>query len=115
MAEDWLREVFEQARRGTLPGLVRHPVRLAGDIDVFSPEEVWALVRATASEQDAAIFLTAAFTGLRRGELIALHWRHVRARAARRSWRGRCPASSRTAAARGRSAGTRWRRSGRGP
>ena len=42
----------------------------SGDIQVFSPEEVWALVRAAASEADAAIFLTAAFTGLRRGELL---------------------------------------------
>ena len=48
-----------------------------GDIQVFSPEEVWALVRAAASEQDGAIFLTAPFTGLRMGELLALCWRDV--------------------------------------
>ena len=43
----------------------------------LQPEEVWALVRAAESEQDAAIFLTAAFTGLRLGELLALRWRDV--------------------------------------
>ncbi|MBV8999997.1 MAG: site-specific integrase [Solirubrobacterales bacterium] len=55
----------------------KHPMRASGDIQVFSPEEVWALVRAAASEQDGAIFLTAAFTGLRMGELLALRWRDV--------------------------------------
>lgn len=43
----------------------------------FSPEEVWALVRSAATEQDAAIFFTAAFTALRRGELLALRWHDV--------------------------------------
>jgi integrase len=47
------------------------------DFEVYSPEEVLALVRWAASEQDAAIYLTAAFTGLRQGELIGLRWRDV--------------------------------------
>lgn len=55
----------------------RPPVRRSGEIQVFSPEEVWALVTAASSETDAALFLTAAFTGLRLGELLALCWRDV--------------------------------------
>jgi integrase len=47
------------------------------NIEVFSPEEVMALVRAAESQQDATIYLTAAFTGLRQGELVALRWRDV--------------------------------------
>jgi integrase len=53
------------------------PLERSGDLQVFSPEEVWALVRAAASDQDSALFLTAAFTGLRMGELLALRWRDV--------------------------------------
>jgi hypothetical protein len=34
------------------------------------PEEVHALVRASGDEQDGALFLTAAMTGLRMGELF---------------------------------------------
>ena len=53
------------------------PLKRSGDIQVFSPEEVWSLVRCAASERDAAIYLTASFSGLRLGELLALRWRDV--------------------------------------
>src|SRR5262249_42843685 len=55
----------------------KHPMRASGDIQGFSPEEVWAVVRAVGSAQDGALFLAAAFTGLRMGELLALRWRDV--------------------------------------
>jgi integrase len=55
----------------------RHPQSTSGDIDVLTPEEVYALARAAESEQDASVFIVAAFTGLRIGELRALRWRDV--------------------------------------
>lgn len=55
----------------------RPRVRKPATIEVLRPEEVMALVRAAENEQDAAIFHTAAFAGLRMGELLALRWRDV--------------------------------------
>jgi integrase len=78
-----LHGIFRRAMK--VWGLPRNPVveverpryRVSDDINAFSPEEVHALVRAAASEQDAAMFMTAAFTGLRLGELLALQWGDV--------------------------------------
>jgi len=78
-----LHGIFRRAMR--VWALPRNPVaeverpryRVSDDLDAFSPEEVHALVRAAGSEQDAAIFMTAAFTGLRLGELLALQWRDI--------------------------------------
>ena len=44
---------------------------------MLEPVEVEAVARAATSEQDAAVFTVAAFTGLRLGELRALRWRDV--------------------------------------
>jgi integrase len=55
-------------------GVERQPARRSGDFDVLSAAEVEALVRAASSSQDAALFATAAYAGLRLGELRALRW-----------------------------------------
>jgi integrase len=78
-----LGSIFKRAMK--VHGLPRNPadvverprVRRAAKIDVLRPEEVLALVRAAQSEQDSAIFHTAAFAGLRMGELLALRWRDI--------------------------------------
>ncbi len=43
----------------------------------YSPEEIEALVRAAESDQDALAFRLAAYSGLRRGELVSLRWRSI--------------------------------------
>ncbi len=78
-----LHGIMERARRryrlGSNPVTYIEKPRTAprAEIDVFSREEVRALVRAADSAQDGAIYLTASFAGLRQGELLALRWRDV--------------------------------------
>jgi integrase len=55
----------------------RITLKRSGDFNVLSPAEIEAVARAARDEQDAAIFLTAAYTGLRMGELRALRWADV--------------------------------------
>jgi integrase len=58
------------------PGRVKARSTL-GSNDFLEPAEVHALLAAAEDEIDAAIFATAAFCGLRLGELLALRWRAV--------------------------------------
>ncbi|HEX6697975.1 MAG TPA: site-specific integrase, partial [Solirubrobacteraceae bacterium] len=75
--------VMERARRtyrlphNPVAGIEKPRSAAKTSIEVFSPEEVHALVRAAECQVDAAVFLTTAFTGLRQGELVALRWRDV--------------------------------------
>jgi integrase len=55
----------------------RVAVRRTGDFNVLSHEEVHAVARAESSELCAAIYVTAAFAGLRMGQLRALRWTDV--------------------------------------
>lgn len=78
--------IFERARSRETFSLARNPIAEvekirvrydASEYDFYTPEEVWALVRAADSDQDAAIYLVAAFAGLRRGEVLGLRVRDV--------------------------------------
>ena len=77
--------VFKHAMRKH--GLTRNPasadlvdrpsVRYTGEFRTLDAEQLAALMRAAASPQDATLYLTAAQTGLRQGELRALRWRDI--------------------------------------
>jgi integrase len=80
-----LHGVFKRA--GRVWGLNRNPasadlverpkVVYTGEFDTLDRDDVEALARAAHDRQDAAIYLTAAYTGLRQGELLALRWGDV--------------------------------------
>lgn len=55
----------------------RVSVQRSGDFNVLRPEEVLEVARVSDSEQLGALIVTAAFTGLRLGELRALRWGDV--------------------------------------
>ena len=75
--------IFKLARRrfrvnvDPMEGFERAEVRDAGDLEVYSVEEIWALVRAAGSLTDATIYLMAALCGMRRSEILGLRWRAV--------------------------------------
>jgi len=78
-----LHAIFRRAQRhwgltaNPVAGVERQPIPRTTEFRVLSAEQVHALARAAVDEQDAAIFTTAAFAGLRLGELRGLRWRDV--------------------------------------
>jgi integrase len=55
----------------------RPPVRYSGEFELLTADQVFALARAADPPQDGALYITAAFTRLRLGELLALRWRDI--------------------------------------
>ena len=92
-----LHGIFEQARREydfpSNPVDDVEPLRVVYDPDsyyFYEPDEVGALHRKAKDAQDGAIFLTAAFAGLRLGELVGLRFATSTSPARRSaSWFGR--------------------------
>lgn len=66
------------ARNPASAELVDRPtVRYSGDFTALDAEELAALVRAADDEQAGTLYMAAAMTGLRLGELLALRWRDL--------------------------------------
>jgi integrase len=83
--QKWLVILHGILNRATRKGWIVHNpatdaervrVNRSGDFNVLEPQDV-LLVAGHAASEDAAIYTTAAFTGLRMGELRALRWRDV--------------------------------------
>jgi integrase len=78
-----LHAIFKRAQRvhglavNPVEGAERQPHKRSGDFTALDASEVERLAAGAASEQDAALFEVAAFTGLRLGELRGLRWGDV--------------------------------------
>ena len=68
--------VTERVDRNPVEG-VPHPRAAQRKGNALRPEQVQALLRGFAEEQDRLVFLTLVLTGLRRSELQSLRWRDV--------------------------------------
>ena len=55
----------------------RPPVRYSGEFRTLAPDEVRLVASRMEISEESALVLTAAFTGLRLGELLALRWQDV--------------------------------------
>jgi integrase len=55
----------------------RPPVRYSGEFKTLTPDEVRLAAAHAGNDQDAALIVAAAFTGLRMGELLGLRWEDV--------------------------------------
>lgn len=64
-------------RANPAAGIEKVPERRSGDLDVLRPDEIRQLAAAAETDQDSTLYLTAAFTGLRFGELAALRWSDI--------------------------------------
>ena len=72
------KRVWKLTQNPASADLVDRPkVVYTGEFTTLARDELDLLAGAAASRQDAAVYLTAAFTGLRQGELLALRWRDV--------------------------------------
>lgn len=75
-----LHTIFKRAQKihglpgNPVTGAERQPQGRSGDFAALEPQEVELLAENAVTEQDAALFTAAAFTGLRLGELRGLGW-----------------------------------------
>ncbi len=78
-----LHSIFRRAGRvWDLPGnpvanAERQPQRRSGDFTALEPHQVELLAQHAVTDQDAALFTVAAFSGLRLGELRGLRWADI--------------------------------------